>query len=286
MRFTITHSTRYRYARPAWLEPHVIRVRPRSDGAQSLRDFRVRVQPRPVGWAECLDLDGNAAAKAWFDGLTAMLTVSTTCTVETRRTNPFDFLLEPWAAIVPLQPTGELERALAPYRHRSHPDDSVTAFAASVLRDADNQTVSFLSTLVRRIAERCRPMVRLEGDPLPPRVTLSEGAGACRDLAVLFIDACRAVGLPARFVSGYYGGPIEAERRYLHAWAEVFLPGAGWRGFDPLQGLAVADRHIAVAAAAHFSAAAPISGTLRGGSSTTTLDVDLHIEVLDDGEAR
>ena len=281
MRIAIIHTTRYRYRQPAVLEPHVIRLRPRADGTQAVLDFRLRVQPRPSGWSECLDLDGNAVAQVRFDGLTETLTIAATSTVETRRANPFDFILDPAAVELPLQPTGALERALQSYRHRSHPDDSVTAFATSVSREANNQTMSFLTTLARRIAERCRPMVRLEGDPLPPRVTLSEGAGACRDLAVLFIDACRAVGIPARFVSGYYGGPIEADRRYLHAWAEVYLPGAGWRGFDPLQGLAVADHHVAVAAGACPADAAPVSGTLRGVSPDATLDVDLQIEAVD-----
>jgi transglutaminase-like putative cysteine protease len=175
--------------------------------------------------------------------------------------------------------SGEFERALAPYQQRFHPDESVTAFAKSVQRDANDQTLPFVTALARRIAERSQPTVRLDGDPQSPGLTLSEGVGACRDLAVLFIDACRAVGLAARFVSGYYVGPVDGDRRYLHAWAEVFLPGAGWRGFDPLQGIAVADQHIAVAAAAHPSGAAPISGTLRGVSSVVSPEVELQIEV-------
>lgn len=277
MRFAVTHTTRYRYQRAVRLDPHVLRLRPRNDGSQALLDFRARVQPRPVGWSECVDLDGNAVAQVWFDGLTDSLIISTTCTVESRRTNPFDFLLDAWATTLPLHPSGELERALAPYRLRSHPDDSVTAFATSVLRDATGQTVPFLTTLARRIAERSRATIRLEGDPQAAAVTLSEGTGACRDLAVLFIDACRAVGLAARFVSGYYCGAVESDRRYLHAWAEVFLPGAGWRGFDPLQGVAVVDQHIAVAASAQPAAAAPISGTLCGGDAVATPQVELSI---------
>ena len=108
--------------------------------------------------------------------------------------------------------------------------------------------------------------------------TLRLATGACRDLAVLFIDSCRAVGLPARFVSGYHCGQAPANRRYLHAWAEVFLPGAGWRGFDPLQGIAVADQHIAVAASAHPRAAAPISGSLNSAATAAHLEVDLRID--------
>jgi transglutaminase-like putative cysteine protease len=277
MQFTVSHTTRYRYAQPVWLEPHILRLRPRCDGTQALLDFRTRVQPRPVGWSECLDLDGNATAQAWFDGLTESLTVATTCTVETRRTNPFDFLLAPGAVTVPVQATAELEYAV--YRHRPNADETVTAFARALSHEANGQTPAFLTTLARRIAERCRPTIRLEGDPQSPGLTLRDGTGACRDLAVLFIDACRAVGLGARFVSGYYGGPVDGDRRYLHAWAEVYLPGAGWRGFDPLQGVAVSDLHIAVAASAQPSGAAPVSGTLRGTNPVATLDVDLHIEI-------
>jgi transglutaminase-like putative cysteine protease len=164
---------------------------------------------------------------------------------------------------------------------RRDPDDSVTSFAESVRREVHAKTIPFLTTLNQRIAQRCRPAVRLEGDPQSPAFTLREGTGACRDLAVLFIDACRAVGLAARFVSGYYGGPTQVEQRYLHAWAEVFLPGAGWRGFDPLQGLAVADQHVPVAAAATPQAAAPIDGSLRRSGVAATLDVDLQIDAAD-----
>jgi transglutaminase-like putative cysteine protease len=279
MRFAVTHSTRYRYTRPVLLGPHVFRVRPRSDGSQRLIDFRVRVQPRPVGWSECVDLDGNAIAHAWFDVLTESLTVISTFTVETLRANPYDFLIDPSAVTLPHGPAGEQDLALAAYQRRPEADESVTIFADTVRREVGAQTVPFLGTLVRRIAERSRPTIRLDGDPQTPAYTLREGTGACRDLAVLFIDCCRAVGLPARFVSGYYGG--STEHRYLHAWAEVFLPGAGWRGFDPLQGLAAADEHIAVAANAQPRGAAPIDGSLHSGEASSRMDVDLRIDALD-----
>ena len=281
MRFAVTHSTRYRYTRPVLLGPHVFRVRPRSDGSQRLIDFRVRVQPRPVGWSECVDLDGNAVAHAWFDVLTESLTVISTFTVETLRTNPYDFLVDPSAITLPQVDDGDGDLALAAYRRRPEADDSVAVFADAVRREVGAQTVPFLSTLVRRIAERSRPAVRIEGDPQPPGYTLREGTGACRDLAVLFIDCCRCVGLPARFVSGYYGGPTAVEHRYLHAWAEVFLPGAGWRGFDPLQGLAAADQHVAVAANAQPRGAAPIDGSLHSGAASSQMTVDLRIDALD-----
>lgn len=280
MRFAVTHSTRYRYTRPVLLGPHVFRVRPRSDGSQRLIDFRVRVQPRPVGWSECVDLDGNAIAHAWFDVLTESLMVISTFTVETLRANPYDFLIDPSAITLPRGPAGEEDLALAAYQRRPEADESVAIFADAVRQEVGAQTVPFLSTLVRRIAERSRPAIRIDGDPQTPAYTLREGTGACRDLAVLFIDCCRAVGLPARFVSGYYGD-LTTEHRYLHAWAEVFLPGAGWRGFDPLQGLAAADQHIAVAANAQPRGAAPIDGSLHSGEASSRMDVDLRIDAVD-----
>jgi len=281
MRFAVTHSTRYRYTRPVLLGPHVFRVRPRSDGSQRLIDFRVRVQPRPVGWSECVDLDGNAVAHAWFDVLTESLTVISTFTVETLRTNPYDFLVDPSAVALPGVEPGDEDLALAAYRRRPQADESVAVFADAVRREVGAQTVPFLSTLVRRIAERSQASIRLEGDPQPPAYTLRERTGACRDLAVLFIDCCRSVGLPARFVSGYYGGPTPVERRYLHAWAEVFLPSAGWRGFDPLQGVAAAEQHIAVAASAQPRGAAPIDGSLHSGEASSRMEIDVRIDTID-----
>ena len=108
------------------------------------------------------------------------------------------------------------------------------------------------------------PIVRHEGEPQPPLVTLTQGQGACRDYTVLFLEVCRIVGLAGRFVSGYFGGEPENEERHLHAWAEVYLTNAGWRGYDSMFGLAVADQHIALAAGATPSLAAPTTGTFRG----------------------
>ena len=113
---------------------------------------------------------------------------------------------------------------------------------------------------------------------MPPRVTLEKGQGACRDLAVLFVAACRALGFGARFVSGYHQGHSEPMRRDLHAWAEVYLPGGGWRGYDPSLGLAVADRHVAVAAGTRPDQAAPISGSFRGTGVSSRMRAEIRME--------
>ena len=124
---------------------------------------------------------------------------------------------------------------------------------------------------------------REEGTPRDPDATLSLQSGACRDLAVLFVECCRSVGLAARFVSGYAHIDDSTDHEF-HAWAEVYLPGGGWRGYDPTLGLAVADRHVVVAAAAHPSDAAGISGTFRG-SAVATIETAVEISVVSPGSA-
>jgi len=279
--FDINHATRYRYSGPVFLEPHTLRFRPRCDALQRLVSFRIETHPRASGWSDCVDLDGNAVVRAWFEGATDSFRVLSTSRVESRPRSPFDFLLEAGALRLPDPYDEPLRTRLAPYMVRFAPSDGVARFAGAVLREVGGKTVPFLATLNQRIAELCAQTIRLDGGPLPSEVTLQERTGSCRDLAVLFIDACRAVGMAARFVSGYQARELGRRQEYMHAWAEVYLPGAGWRGFDPTEGLAVADRHVAVAAAAVPGGAGPIEGTLRGAGVSATMQVDLELQVSD-----
>lgn len=127
-------------------------------------------------------------------------------------------------------------------------------------------------------------VVRLTGEPLPPGKTLRRKEGACRDLAVLFIDLCRSLGIAARFVSGYKYDPGAKDSFELHAWAEVFLPGAGWRGYDPSLGLAVADTHVALASGPGAAEAAAVTGTYRGSEVLSNLTYKVNIENLTPAE--
>jgi transglutaminase-like putative cysteine protease len=156
----------------------------------------------------------------------------------------------------------------------------IAELAAATAGEAEGEVVPFATKLALRIHELCASVLREEGDPLPAEETLGRRSGSCRDLAVLFVAACREQGVPARFVTGYHesGGP--QAKNYLHAWAEVYLPGGGWRGFDPSRGLAVADEHVPLAAAADFRGAAPISGTIRGGPVTLTMRADIEIRAM------
>jgi transglutaminase-like putative cysteine protease len=276
--FDIAHTTTYQFSRPVYLEPHTLRLRPRCDASQRLHDFQLLIEPRPAGLSEYLDLEGNCAAHAWFAGVGDSLSVMARSRVETLRRNPFDYILgDPSVDRLPMAYSGELDPLLALYRLRDDADASVAAFAASVADEAEGRLLPFLDTLNRRIFQMCQVMNREEGAPLPPRVTLAERGGACRDLAVLFVDACRAFGFGARFVSGYQPGDLNGETQDLHAWAEVYVPGGGWRGYDPTHGLSVADRHVAVAAGMRPEGAAPITGTFRGTGVSSRMQADVRI---------
>jgi transglutaminase-like putative cysteine protease len=260
-------------------EPFTVRLRPREDASQRLVRHQLSIDPQPAGQCDFLDVEGHTATQCWFNVPTCLLTICVTSVVETLRSNPFDFLLENNALELPVCYRPELCAALAPYRTPAQSQGLVAELAQRILMEANRNTLQFLMTLGRWLSTNCDQTIRPQGEPLPAETTLAEGRGSCRDLAVLFAEACRAVGLAARFVSGYQAQPEDDGQRHLHAWTEVYLPGAGWRGFDPGQGLAVADQHVALAAGLHPLAAAPTAGTYRGTGVTSTLDSQLVIRL-------
>ncbi|MGA2146779.1 MAG: transglutaminase family protein [Bryobacteraceae bacterium] len=266
MKVSVTHSTIYRYDFPVFLEPHIFRLRPRTNSAQSLLAFDLQIAPTPAGTTECLDQDGTLALNAWFDSPTSELSVVSRFTVEMLRENPFDYVLTGNALHLPLWYPEPLCAALAPYRNDRHVADSVKQYAQSTAAAAQFNTLRFLTALSRQIFQSCRQAVRPYGPPWPSDRTLRSQEGSCRDLAVLFCDVCRAMGIAARFVSGYECASAGRQDSYMHAWAEVYLPGIGWRAYDPSRGLAVSNGHVAVAAGFDHDLASPVAGWYSGGS--------------------
>lgn len=258
------------------LKPHLIRLRPRCDSWQKLHDFSLSVQPHPQGISESIDLDGNNLTQLWFNTPTDCLTIQMLAKVETYRTNPFNYLLESWAINLPFDyPTwllAQLQPYLQPYSFI--PDNSALELAQTLLQETEGNTLNFLLALNQRIYETCEYITREIGEPWQAGVTWRKKQGSCRDFTVLFMEVCRAVGLAARFVSGYEEGDSQQSDRDLHAWVEVYLPGGGWRGYDPTHGLAVSDRHIALAASAIPSYTAPVVGSVSPVASETNLPVN------------
>ncbi|MGI0487313.1 transglutaminase family protein [Pantanalinema rosaneae CENA516] len=286
MLYQISHTTHYAYDQPVTLQPHIIRLRPRSDHTQALKQFSLQVSPIPKQESAIVDLDGNPLIKVWFDREpTTSLTIQTLLQVETYQENPFIYLIEPWAAQLPIDYPASLLGQLQPYLMGSQLaytgsglDPIAQQLAQEILYQVDGNTIRFLSELNQLIYTSCTQEVRDNGHPHPPSITWTQKQGSCRDYTVLFMEVCRAVGIPARFVSGYQEGDIDTTDRHLHAWAEVYLPGAGWRGYDPTHGLAVADRHIALVASALSRYAAPVVGAYSPSGVQSVMTYNLLLQ--------
>ena len=280
MHYRIVHNTRYHYTQPVQLGEHTLRLQPRGDGAQQLRYFSCEILPVPRKTVDWLDLEGNICRQVWFpDTETTTLTITTQCDVETLRSNPFDYLSPHWAITAPIDYPQSLQRLAVPYLTPTIPDSpTVVDWAQRQLHQVEGNVGLFLTGLTQAIYQTCSYESRHQGPPWPAGVVLAERRGSCRDFTVLFMAVCRAVGLAARFVSGYQQGDPDQLQHDLHAWPEVYIPGGGWRGFDPTLGLAVADGHIALAAAMDPAQAAPVKGILQPGYfSQSTLEATIQV---------
>jgi transglutaminase-like putative cysteine protease len=277
MRFQIEHIKRYTYSDPIFLEPQTIRMCPRSDWRQTCHEYSLALSPDPAGCARNLDAEGNQVEEVWFNGLTSNLTITARSLVEIGPQNPYDYILPAYAGKVPFEyPT--VERAvLAPYLNTTDLPDPVIEMAQQCAREAESNTLMFASRLSDHIYHTIKYIHRPEGDPYLPEETIDRKEGACRDVAVLYIACARAMGMAARFVTGYHD-PEEREPE-LHAWAEVYIPGGGWRGFDPSTGLAIGDHHITLAAAADSENAFTLHGSTRRKASHE-LETDVKINIL------
>lgn len=234
------------------------------------------------------DLDGNSLVKLWFDpAQTESLTIEVISQVETHLTNPFDYLLEPWAIKLPIDYPASLLTQLQPYlsgqllKYPTGIDPVALQLAQEIAHQVDGDTLAFLAELNQCIYTQCQYGIRETGSPLAAGLTWTTKSGSCRDFAVLFAEVCRAIGLASRFVSGYQEGDLDSRDRHLHAWTEVYLPGGGWRGYDPTQGLAVGDRHISLVASSQSRYAAPISGSFKqAGAVQSNMTYQLAIQEL------
>jgi len=270
----LSHRTKYTYDREVNLAPHTIRLRPAPHCRTEVLSYSLTVDPAEhfLNWQQ--DPHGNYLARLVFPEMAKGLTVDVDLVASLSVINPFDFFLEPGSENYPFTYDAALRRELAPYLKKVTPTKAFAALIASVDRTTPTNAVDFLVALNQRLANEIRYIIRMEPGVQTPDQTLTLKSGSCRDTAWLLVRWLRHLGIAARFVSGYLiqltpdvralDGPQGATEDFcdLHAWAEAYLPGAGWVGLDPTSGLLAGEGHLPLAATPSPVTAAAITGAV------------------------
>lgn len=263
----IIHKTHYEFSDDVQLLPHTLRLRPREGHEMRIEYSKLNISPNAsLRWQR--DVEGNSIAVASFNGKARRLTIDSEVVIQQYDSSPHDFLVTDYAVSYPFKYCTEDQILLSPYL-----SDPAIARSPSVVSWAKNlnnnhyaqQTFSLLLHLNQHIYQNIAYRIREEEGVQPAEQTLLLGSGSCRDSASLFMAAAKELGFAARFVSGYiHSNTVVAQSGSTHAWAEVFIPGAGWKGFDPTIGDMVGESHIAVAVARLPESVPPVAGNFLG----------------------
>ena len=269
----LNHVTHYRYDRPINLGPQVVRLRPAPHSRTRILSYSMRVEPAThfINWQQ--DPQSNYLARLVFPDKTTSFRIEIDLVAEMAVLNPFDFFLEPSAEHFPFEYDAEIAKELAPYRIKLPMTPRFEAYVASIPRDKIPMN-DFIVSVNQRLQRDIGYLVRMEPGVQTPEETLTNASGSCRDTGWLLVQVMRHLGVAARFVSGYLiqlksdvkslDGPSGTEIDFtdLHAWCEVYLPGAGWIGLDPTSGLLAGEGHIPLACSPDPGSAAPVSGAI------------------------
>ena len=283
IRVALEHHTEYAFDRPVTIHPHVLRLRPAPHSRTPISAYSLRVEPAGhfINWQQ--DAFGNYLARLVFPKPARRLAITVEVIAELATINPFDFFVEEYAEKYPFAYPPALAAELAPYRVATERSPLLDAWLAAVDR-RPQAIVDFLVDLNQRLQRDIAYSVRMEPGVQTCEQTLARRIGSCRDSGWLLVQILRRLGLAARFVSGYLvqlapdqkslDGPSGPEQDFtdLHAWAEVYVPGAGWLGLDPTSGLFAGEGHIPLACTAEPASAAPV----EGATDECEVEFDFH----------
>lgn len=266
-RYKILHRTYYNFSAPVQLEPHALRLRPREGHELRIESSSLKITPAAtLRWHR--DAEDNSVAIATFETPASQLSIESNAIIQQYNQVPLDFLLIEYATYFPFAYTPEDCALLSPYMDLTGDRSSnpLSEWLEEFNPPGERiQTYAILQRLCSQIQQTMSYRIREEPGVQTAAETLSSATGSCRDFANLFMMAARYLGLAARFVSGYLHAPPSAlDCGATHAWAEVYLPGAGWKGFDPTIGEIVGSDHIAVAVARLPESVPPVAGSFIG----------------------
>lgn len=281
-RIKILHRTYYNFSSPVELGPHYLRLRPREGHQLRIEHSSLTLTPdATISWQS--DIEGNSIAAAKFETSTAQLAIESEIIVQQYNENPFDFLIEEYAVQIPFVYQEQDWPALSAYVGGSGMEEtsSIADWSSTVWDGIESiQTTSLLLLLADRIRTDVRYVAREEPGVQDSGETLSRRSGSCRDFAALFIATARHFGFAARFVSGYLvAEPSSFDYGATHAWAEVYLPGAGWTGIDSTLGILTGSDHIPVAVSRLADSVPPVAGSFVG-FARATMDVGVWVTVV------
>jgi transglutaminase-like putative cysteine protease len=273
MKVSLRHVTQYQYSQEVQLGPQLIKLRPAPHCRTPISSYQLTIKPSAyfINWQQ--DPFSNHVARLVFTEKTNFFEINVELTAELKTINPFDFFVEPSAEHHPFKYEANLIAGLSPYLETEPCGPLFQEFINSIPQEK-RRTIEYVVYLNQLVFNKVRYMVRLEPGVQSTEETLKLNSGSCRDSSWLLVQLCRHMGIAARFVSGYLieatadwhnlNSPTESQENVaeLHAWCEVFIPGAGWVGIDPTSGLLATEGHIPLAAAPDPSNAMPIYGEL------------------------
>ncbi|MGV3582969.1 MAG: transglutaminase family protein [Methylophilus sp.] len=281
-RLRIQHVTEYLFPTQVTLNTHHLLLRPREGHDVRIESSKLVITPKyNIKWQR--DVFDNSLAVVNFLERTDRLSIASEVVIQHYDQAPFDFLIDDYAVNYPFTYAQSEQVDLAAFQQMLfYQDRQMINDWLLQLEVYGMQTFSMLMKINLAINNQFRYQMREEAGVQSPAQTLNQRSGSCRDYATLFIEACRCLGLASRFVSGYLHAPAtEFGNASTHAWVEVYLPGTGWKGFDPTAGEVTGNHHIAVAVASNPQAVPPVSGSYTGtGFITPTMLVNVQVNLL------